>query len=55
MTKAFALALLFTTAMHYVFVAAFTSKVTEWSSVALIALVLVGAVAVAATMPEDKP
>lgn len=53
--KFFALVLLFVAAMHYVFVAAFTSKVTEASSAALVVLVLGGAVAVARMMPEDKP
>lgn len=53
--KFFALVLLFVAACHYVFVAAFTSKVTEASSGALAALVVFGAIAVARMMPEDKP
>jgi hypothetical protein len=52
--KLFATVVLFTVAMHYVFVAAFTTKVNEWSSAALIALVLGGAWFVVKLMPEDK-
>jgi small-conductance mechanosensitive channel len=46
--------ILFAIAMHYVFVAAFTTKVTEWSSAALIALVLGGAAFLWWCLPEDK-
>jgi hypothetical protein len=55
--KAFAPVVLFAVAMHYVFVAAFTVKVDEWSSAALIALVLGGAAFLLRLYrdTEDKP